>query len=318
MSFRILGTGMYVPENVVTNDDLSKIVETDDAWITQRVGVKHRHIAKTETAADMATAAAKQALATANVAPEELDLILCASISSETAAPSIACLVQRNIGATCMAFDLSAACAGFLFALENASMFFAAGKVKKVLVIGAERMSRIVNWQDRSTCVIFGDGAGAAVLGEGNAYADSTFVVTGDDTVIRVPNFAGESPFWEGESALPYVAMQGQETFKFAVKSMVRDVENLLERNHLTLDDITCIVPHQANSRIIELAARKLKMPLERFVMNIDEYGNTSAASVAIALHEAVSQGCIRPGDRVILAAFGGGLSSAAILLNWE
>lgn len=318
MSFRILGTGMYVPEHVVTNDDLSKIVETDDAWITQRVGVKRRHIAKTETAADMATAAAKQALAAANVAPEELDLILCATISSETVAPSVACLVQRNIGAACMAFDLSAACAGFLFGLENASMFFAAGKVKKVLVIGAERMSRIVNWKDRSTCVIFGDGAGAAVLGEGNAYADSTFVVTGDDSVLCVPNYVGESPFWEGDTLPPYVAMQGQETFKFAVKSMVRDIELLMERNSLTADDIACIVPHQANSRIIEFAARKLKMPLDRFVMNIDEYGNTSAASVPIALHEAVSRGRIKPGDRVILAAFGGGLSSAAILIHWE
>lgn len=318
MSFRILGTGMYVPEKIVTNNDLSHVVETNDEWITQRVGVKRRHISQTETAADMATVAAKNALAAANVSPEEIDLILVASISSETTSPATACLVQRNIGATCMAFDISAACAGFLFALENASMYFAAGKVKKVLVIGAERMSRIVNWKDRSTCVIFGDGAGAAVLGEGDAFADSMFTVTGNDTVIRVPNYVGESPFWEGEIAEPYVAMQGQETFKFAVKSMVRDVQALLDRNNLTLDDITCIVPHQANSRIIELAARKLKMPLERFVVNIDEYGNTSAASVAIALHEAVSQGRIKPGDRVILAAFGGGLSSAAILLNWE
>lgn len=318
MSFRILGTGMYVPEKIVTNDDLSQVVDTNDEWITQRVGVKRRHVSQTETAADMATIAAKNALVAANVLPEEIDLILVASISSETTSPATACLVQRNIGATCLAFDISAACAGFLFALENASMYFAAGKVKKVLVVGAERMSRIVNWKDRSTCVIFGDGAGAAVLGEGDAFTDSVFKVTGDDTVIRVPNFVGESPFWIGETPEPYVAMQGQETFKFAVKSMVRDVETLLERNHLILDDIACIVPHQANSRIIELAARKLKLPLERFVMNIDEYGNTSAASVAIALHEAVSQGRIKRGDRVILSAFGGGLSSAAILLDWE
>lgn len=318
MSFRILGTGMYVPEKIVTNDDLSQIVETDDAWITQRVGVKHRHLSQTQTAADMATIAAKQALAAANISAEELDLILVASISSETAAPSTACLVQRNIGATCMAFDISAACAGFLFALENAAMWFAAGKVQKVLVIGAERMSRMVNWKDRSTCVIFGDGAGAAILGEGNAYVDSVFTVTGDDEVIRVPNSAGSSPFWEGGASEPYVMMQGQETFKFAVKSMVRDINTLVERNHMTLDDIACVVPHQANYRIIELASRKLKLPLDRFMMNIAEYGNTSAASVAIALHEAVCSGRIQAGGRVILAAFGGGLSSAAILLNWE
>lgn len=318
MSFRILGTGMYVPEKVVTNDDLSAIVDTSDEWITQRVGVKQRHISVSETAADMATAAAKQALAAANVSAGELDLILVASISSETTSPATACLVQRNIGASCMAFDISAACAGFLFALENAAMYFAAGKAKKILVIGAERMSRLVNWKDRSTCVIFGDGAGAAVLGEGSAFADSVFTVTGNDEVICVPNYMGESPFWQAEPTQPFVAMQGQETFKFAVKSMVRDVNTLLERNGLTLDDIACIVPHQANSRIIELASRKLGLSLDRFVMNIAEYGNTSAASVAIALDEAVRSGRIKQGDRVILCAFGGGLSGAAILLNWE
>ncbi len=318
MNFRILGTGMYVPEKIVTNDDLSHLVETDDAWITQRVGVKQRHISQMQTAADMATIAAKQALAAAGVAPEELDLILVASVSSETTSPSSACLVQRNIGATCMAFDISAACAGFLFALENAAMWFAAGKVKKALVIGTERMSRLVDWKDRSTCVIFGDGAGAAVLSTGNAYADSVFTVTGNDEVICVPNYVGDSPFWEGTKPAPSIMMQGQETFKFAVKSMVRDVQTLLERNNFTLDDIACIVPHQANSRIIELAAKKLKLPLDRFVINIADYGNTSAASVAIALDEAVRSGRIKAGDKVILAAFGGGLSSAAILLNWE
>ncbi len=318
MNFRIFGTGMYVPEKIVTNDDLSQLVETDDEWITQRVGVKRRHVSQKQTAADMATIAAKQALDAAGVAPEELDLILVASVSSETTSPSSACLIQRNIGATCMAFDISAACAGFLFALENAAMWFAAGKVKKALVIGAERMSRLVDWKDRSTCVIFGDGAGAVVLGTGNAYADSVFTVTGNDEVICVPHYAGDSPFWEGAKPAPYIMMQGQETFKFAVKSMVRDVQTLLDRNNLTLDDIACIVPHQANSRIIELAARKLKLPLDRFVMNIAEYGNTSAASVAIALDEAVRSGRIKAGDKVILAAFGGGLSSAAILLNWE
>ncbi len=318
MNFRILGTGMYVPEKIVTNDDLSQLVETDDAWITQRVGVRQRHVSQTQTAADMATNAAKNALAAANVSPEELDLILVASISSETASPSTACLVQRNIGATCMAFDLSAACAGFLFSLENAAMWFRAGKVKKALVIGAERMSRIVNWKDRSTCVIFGDGAGAVVLGEGNAYVDSVFHVMGNDEVICVPNNGGTSPFWEGAVPEPYVTMQGQETFKFAVKSMVRDIQILVERNHRTLDDIACIVPHQANYRIIELAARKLNLPLDRFVIDIAEYGNTSSASVAIALHEAVQSGRIKAGDQVVLAAFGGGLSSAAVLLNWE
>ncbi|MBR6761051.1 MAG: ketoacyl-ACP synthase III [Oscillospiraceae bacterium] len=318
MSFRFLGTGAYVPETIVTNDALSKLVDTDDEWITQRVGVKRRHISKNQTAADMATEAAKRALENAGVLPAELDLILVATVSSETAAPSAACLVQRNIGAACMAFDISAACAGFLFALETANAYFMTRKIKKALVIGAERLSRLVNWSDRSTCVIFGDGAGAAVLGEGNAYLDSTFTVTGDDTVLRIPNYAGKSPYWEGKSEDPFIEMQGQATFKFAVQSMVRDIKLLLERNHLSTEDIACIVPHQANSRIIELAARKLGIPYERFVLNITEYGNTSAASVPIALDEAARKGILQKGDKFIMAGFGGGLASAANLMIWE
>ena len=317
MSFCFLGTGMYVPSKIVTNDDLAQIVETNDEWITQRVGVKQRHISTDETAADMGIKAAQQALENSGIKPEELDLIIAASISSETASPSVSCLIQNALGVSCMAFDVSAACAGFLFVLETAAAYMSTGKYKKVLVVGAERISRLLDWDDRATCVIFGDGAGAAVLGEGNGYTDSVFKVKGGDEVINIPRFHGKSPFWTGTDIKPYIHMNGQETFKFAVNSIVHDITEILDRNKLSPEDISCFVLHQANMRIIDFASRKLKIPMEKFVVNIDKYGNTSSASVPIALHEAVSDGRIKRGDKIIMAAFGGGLSSAANLITW-
>lgn len=316
MSFDIIGTGMYVPEKVVTNDDLSKIVDTNDEWITKRVGVKRRHVSVDETAADMAAKAARQALDDAGVGAEELDLIIAASVSSETVSPSVACMIQNSLGATCTAFDVNAACSAFLFLLETAAGFFARGRAKKILVVGAERMSRIIDWEDRSTCVIFGDGAGAAVLEAGDGYIDSVFNVTGGDDVIKIPQFVGKSPFYKGEQENPYVHMQGQETFRFAVNSMANDIPELLSRNSLTMNDIALIIPHQANMRIIRFAAGKLGVPEEKFFVNIEEYGNTSSASVPIALHEARKAGAVKKGDLVVLSAFGGGLASASCLIK--
>lgn len=319
MSFRFLGTGMYVPEKIVTNDDMAQIVETSDEWISQRVGVKQRHISTNETAADMGASAAMKALEDSETSPQELDMIIAASVSGETTSPSVACMIQQKIGASCIAFDVSAACAGFLFVLETASAFFKAkaGSVKKVLVVGAERISRLLDWSDRSTCVIFGDGAGAAVLGEGDNYVDSTFTVKGGDDVIKIPNSHGISPFWTGDVEKPFIHMNGQETFKFAVNSITTDIKNLLERNNVSKDEISLIVPHQANSRIIDFASRKLGIPLDKFYMNIDRYGNTSSASVPMALDEANRKGMLKRGDKIVLTAFGGGLASASSLITW-
>lgn len=317
MNFKITGTGSYLPERVVTNDDLAGMVETSDEWIRQRVGIHERRVATSETTVDMAVNAAKSALDAAGVDPSELDLILTSTVSGEMVSPSTACMVQKRLGATCMAYEINAACSAFIFLLETAAGYFARGKAKKALLIGTEKLSRILNWQDRSTCVIFGDGAGAVVVEAGENYLDSTFDVQGDDEVIRIPHWHGESPFDTTEPEEPFIHMAGQETFKFAVSSITRDVKLLLERNSLTADDIKYIVPHQANARIIDTAARRLKIPQEKFYLNIDRLGNTSSASIPIALDELAHSGKLERGDKLIFSAFGGGLSAAAALLVW-
>ena len=308
---------MYVPPHTVTNDDLSALVETNDEWIRRRVGIAERHIAVTESTAGMAAAAARNALDNAGIAAEDLDLILCATVSADNVSPSLACMVQAALGAVCPAYDINAACSAFLFLLETAAGWFARGRAKKILVVGSERMSRIVDWSDRGTCVIFGDGAGAAVLGAGDGYLDSVITVRGGDSVIKIPCSAGKSPFWQGSCEEPYIQMNGQETFKYAVNAMCGDIQTLFNRNGLTHDDLAWIVPHQANYRIIESAAKRSGIPQEKFYLNIDRVGNTSSASVPIALDELNRAGMLQRGDKIILTAFGGGLANAACLLTW-
>jgi len=317
MSFKITGTGMYVPENVVENRDLENLVDTTDEWIQQRVGVCRRHISVNETASEMGFEAARRALSVSGTAVSELDLILAATVSCENVSPSLACKVQNLLGAKCLAFDLNAACASFIFLLETAAGFFARGRVKKVLIIGAEQLSRIVDWTDRGTCVIFGDGAGAAVLERGENFLDSTLTSVGGEDVIKIPHYVGASPFWKREPDRPFIHMAGQETFKFAVNAICADLTLLLKRNGLGFGDIRYIVPHQANKRIIDLAASRLKVKKEKFYTNIENYGNTSSASIPIALDEMQKAGMLQKGDLLLLPAFGGGLAHAACLLRW-
>lgn len=317
MSFNFLGTGMYVPDRIVTNTELARIVETSDEWITQRVGVRERRICTDETAADLAFRAAERALADSGCSPGDLDLIISASVSGENSSPSVACTVQGRLGAACPAFEINAACPGFIVMLETAAGYFARGNYKKILVIGAERMSRIVDWDDRSTCVIFGDGAGAAVLEKGSGYINSTFTVKGGDDVICIPNNTGKSPFYTGRTEEPYIRMNGQETFKYAVNAICTDIHELLDKSGLSSEDISYIVPHQANKRIIDFAARKLGIPEEKFFINIEKYGNTSGASIPIALDEMNKNGLLKRGDILILTAFGGGLANASCLVRW-
>ena len=318
MGFYIKGTGMYVPPRVVTNDELSEFVETNDEWIRQRVGVEQRHISTNEWTSEMACKAARNALDNAGIQVSDLDLILSATVSAETVSPSVSCMVQHDLGATCCAFEINAACSAFLFLLETAAGFFARGKVRNVLVVGAERLSGILDWTDRSTCVIFGDGAGAAVLSDDrDCYLDSTMTVHGGDDVIKIPHFVGSCPFFEKEAEKPYIHMKGQETFKYAVTAMGTDITELMTRNGLTAEDIRYIVPHQANKRIIDLAAKRTGIPVEKFAVNIQKYGNTSSASVPIMLDELNRKGKLTRGDLLILSAFGGGLANAACLLRW-
>ena len=318
MSFQILGTGSFAPERVLTNDDLSNMVETSDEWITKRVGVKERHVCTTESNTDMGVAAALAALENAGVKPQELDLIIGATISADSISPGLAGMVQNRIGATCPCFDMNVACPGFLFALGVAAGFFARKVVKKVLVVSSERMSGLIDWTDRSTCVIFGDGAGAAVLGEGDNYLSSTLSTIGGDNVISIPTKWDNSPFYENELEKNVVHMQGQETYKFAVTSMVRDVRLVMEQAGITGDQVKAVIPHQANYRIINEARRRIpEIAPEKFLMNIDRFGNTSSASEPILLDEANRQGLLQRGDYVVLTAFGGGLSTAASVIRW-
>ncbi|MDE5753849.1 MAG: ketoacyl-ACP synthase III [Oscillospiraceae bacterium] len=318
MSFRIAGTGMYVPPRAVTNDDLSQIVETSDEWISKRVGVRERRISENEYTSEMALKAAEKALEDSNIKAEELDAIFAATVSGETSSPSMSCMIQHGLGATCLAMDVSAACSAFLFLLETAAAFFALHKeYKKILVVGAERMSGVLDFTDRSTCVIFGDGAGAAVLERGENYLDSVITVKGGDDVIKIPHGDGNCPYFTREQDTPYVHMQGQETFKYAVTAISQDITALLERNHLKIEDIAWIVPHQANKRIIDFAAKRLGIEKDKFFCNIEKYGNTSSASVPIALDELAKSGKLQRGDKIILCAFGGGLANAACLIEW-
>ncbi len=319
MNFKIIGTGSYVPDNVVTNDDLSKIVETSDEWISKRVGIKERRVSVNDTTLDMGEKAAKAALENASIGGENIDLIIAATISSDTACPSLACMVQNRIGASdCMAFDVSAACSGFLFAVETAMGYIERKRAKKVLVVCAERMSKLLDWSDRSTCVIFGDGAAAVVLEacEGGYY-ESVIRAKGGNDVINIPAKDGCSPFYKVEQEHPYLFMNGQATFKFAVNSITTDIKELFEKTGLSKDDIAYVVPHQANKRIIDFASPKTGIELEKWYVNIERFGNVSGASIPIALDEMNKKGMLKKGDKILLTAFGGGLSSGAIVFEW-
>lgn len=317
MSFKIIGTGMYVPSKTVTNDDLANIVETNDEWITKRVGIKERRVSETEFTSDLGAKAAQAALEQCGCKAEDIDLILAATVSGETVSPSMACMIQNKLGATCPVLEINAACSAFLFLLETAAAYFALRNYNKILVVGCERMSGIIDWTDRSTCVIFGDGAGAAVLERGSGYLDAVINVKGGDDVIKIPHAIGCSPFFKTEQDTPYIHMQGQETFQYAVTSLCDDVTTLLERNGLTMDDIAYVVPHQANKRIVDFARKRLRMPEEKMFCNIEKYGNTSSASIPIALDELSKSGKLKRGDKIILCAFGGGLADAACLIEW-
>lgn len=317
MSIQILGTGAYVPERILTNDDLSRMVDTSDEWITQRVGVKERHVSVDESAAEMGAKAAQRALEAAGITADQLDLIVGATVSADAVCPSAAALVQREIGASCPAFDVNSACSGFLFALDTAAAFIARGGIRYALVLGAERLSRIVDWTDRSTCVIFGDGSGAFVIAPGENYLASHLHSQGGDSVLSIPLGKGNSPFYGKEEQPIAIRMSGQETFKFAVKQIVSDLKLIAEQAGVTPEQFDYIVPHQANLRIIDLAARRLGIPIEKFVVNLDRFGNTSSASVPISFDELARSGKLKKGDLIAMCAFGGGLSSAASLIRW-
>ncbi len=322
----ITGTGKYVPERVLTNADLQSMVDTSDEWIIERTGIKKRRIAaENEATSDLAAAAAREALENAGVAAADLDLIIVATFTPDMLFPSTACLVQKALGAakaTC--FDISGACSGFLYGIEIARNFIATGAAQSVLVVGADKVSGVVDWTDRNTCVLFGDGAGAAVLqpaAEGGSTILSTYSGSNGclDEILNVPAGGSRLPLTEENmgSKLNTMKMAGREVYRHAVHTMVSAAKEALARSGLTIADIDCFIPHQANLRIIETIAHKLNVPMERFFINLTEYGNTSAAAVAIALDEAQRSGRIKRGDNILMVVFGGGLTWASVVVRW-
>src|SRR6195256_3442261 len=321
----IVGTGSYLPEKRLTNADMSRIVDTTDEWITTRTGIKERRVAaKDELTSDMAAKAALQALEQAKVKPEDVDLILVATATPDMLFPATACFVQKKIGAKKAAcLDVSAACAGFLFGIEIAQQFITSHTHDTVLVIGAEKLTSITNWTDRNTCVLFGDGAGAAVLrhrGSSHGVISTHIGSDGDYTdILFMPGGGSRCPITRenADMHLATIHMTGKEVYKQAVTAMLNASQKALAQAGLTIDDIACVIPHQANLRIIEAIATRLKIPLEKFYVNLDRYGNTSAAAVAMALDEANRTGRIKHGDYVLMVVFGGGLPWVSTVIEW-
>ena len=322
----ILGTGYYLPEKILTNFDLEKIVETSDEWIVERTGIKERRIAEDDVPmSDLAMKAAENALADAGVAAEELDLIIVATLTSDRIIPSTACMLQNRLGAThAAAFDLSAACSGFAYAASVAAQFIETGAYKKALVIGAETLSKYINWEDRNTCVLFGDGAGAAVLGQvEEGYGILSFDLGSDGSggdAIQIPSSGSLMPVSKEsiDQRLNLIHMNGRDVFKFAVKAMGRTVKNSLAKIDMSQEKIDWLVPHQANIRIIESAAKRLAMPMDKVIVNIHKYGNMSAACIPIALAEAAAEKRFKKGDIIALSGFGAGLTWASCIIRWS
>lgn len=319
MAARIIGTGSGLPEHIVTNDYLSTMVDTSDEWIKERTGIRERRISEGETTSDLASKAAKQALESAGMPGEQIELILVATFTPDSHMPSTACMVQQSIKAVnAVCFDISAACTGFVYALSCAYAYIQAGMYKNALVIGAETISKTVDWTDRGTCVLFGDGAGAVVV-QADELGKMTFVQGADGSKGGVLTYKGQglnNLLTRSDDNKSYIYMDGQEVFKFAVKKVPECMEELLVKTNTDMDEIKYFCLHQANKRIIHSVAKRLKQPEEKFPMNLDKYGNTSAASIPILLDELYRKNCIQKGDKYIISGFGGGLTWGAALIE--
>lgn len=321
----IIGTGSYAPDRVMTNAELEKLVETSDEWIQSRTGIRERRIAGPEiTTSEMAARASLAAIENAGIKAEEIDLIICATVTPDMFFPNTACFVQTKIGADkAVCFDISAACSGFLFGVETARQFIASGTYKTVLVIGADKLSSIVDWTDRNTCVLFGDGAGAAILQhrEGSLGVMATRMGSNGKLaeILYIPGGGSAHPAGGPTSAENPVTirMNGRETYKHAVTAMVEASQQVLVDAGVAASEIACFIPHQANLRIIEAIAGRLDVSMERFMINLDRYGNTSAAAVAIALDEANRTGRFKRGEKILMVVFGGGLTWASTVVEW-
>lgn len=314
---KILATGMCLPKYTLTNEELSTFIDTSDEWIAQRTGIRERRIVKDETTIELALNAAKEALV--GIDPLEIDLIIVGTVSPHQVMPSVACSVQAAIGATnAMAFDISAACSGFIYGSKIAVEAIRCGSAKKALVIGAEVLSKLVDWTDRGTCILFGDGAGAALYGETNINKILAFDVGSDGRLgqtLSLENQATNNPFVKNEYSPSFIKMDGRAVYRFAVNVAAKSIQNALEKAQVNIDEVKLFVLHQANERIIRSVAKTLGVELNLFFKNLDKYGNTSGASVPMALHEAKAN--LKNGDKIVLTGFGGGLTWGSIVVEW-
>lgn len=327
LSTVILGTGSYAPERILSNAELAKTVDTSDEWIHTRCGIRERRIAAPgEATSDMGVQAARRALDDAGLKPADIDLLIVATITPDMPMPATACIIQQKLGVptTAACFDLNAACTGFLYALDTACAMLSSGRYQHALVIGVEKLSTIVDWKDRTTCVLFGDGAGAVVVGKspvpGQGLIGTKLGALGDSVdLLCIPGGGSNAPATAASIAAGdhFLKMKGKEVFKLAVRVMDEAARDILEQHHLRADQISLVIPHQANLRIIEAISEYLELPMERFFVNVDRYGNTSAASIPLALDEARRAGRIKSGDLTLLVAFGAGLTYGSALIRW-
>lgn len=318
----IEGLGKYTPSNLVTNDQLSEIIDTSDEWIYSRTGIKSRYISRGEDTSYMAAKAGEKALENTNISPLDVDLIVVATCTPDMFTPSTACIVQSIIGANnALAFDISAACSGFIYGLDVAKALMKLNNYKHALVIGAENLSKSLDWEDRGTCVLFGDGAGAAILSKSGDLGLMSSFCKSEGSKYKCITIEGndvDSPFVENKTTRhSKLKMDGGEVFKFATSVIVSSINKMLKENNLDINDIDYIIPHQANVRIIQYAAKKLKVDMDKFYMNMEEYGNTSGASIPIALSDMYEKGLLKKDSKIILVGFGAGLTYGATLINW-
>ncbi len=322
MGFTILGTGSALPERSVSNDELSEFLDTSDEWIFTRTGIKSRHVCTTESLDDLAVAASEQALQASGIDASQLDLIVCSTTTGDHLVPAEACAVAERLGATCPAFDVSAACAGFVFALDVAEGYIARGRAKRVLVVAAEQMTRALDWTDRATCVLFGDGAGAVLVEateEEGVGVQNSYLRTDGKGLPFLHMKAGGSvcppSHFTVAHRLHYLYQEGRTVFRYAVTDMSNDVAEVMKRNELTADDVKWVVPHEANLRIIEAVTKRIGLPMDKVVVNIERYGNTSAATIPLALWD--NEKNMKKGDNVIFTAFGAGFVHGASFCKW-
>lgn len=318
MSFSIVGTGSALPQTIVHNNDLTEFFDTSNAWIKSRTGISSRYICTDESILDLALAASQKALKNANIAKEALDYIICPTLGGDMITPSLSCQIQEALAINCPCFDLNAACSGFVYGLDVADAYFRRKPDLKILVIAVDAMSKLVDWNDRSTAVLFGDGAGAVVLSKGNDLKSIYLSASGNTQALSIPWEKGNYPLLKKEDSLPFLKMDGAEVYRFAVAAICQDLKIITDLAHLGLDDLDLIIPHQANRRIIEGAVKRLKIPLEKFAMQLEKVGNTSAASIPLLLDELNQEGKLKAGMTIALTAFGGGLTTGACVLEWS